>query len=472
MIYCSVCGTANRDGSRYCNQCGGRLDDDTPVTCEHCGAVITKGASQCQSCGIDLAVEPAVVPAAVQGDAEDESDQGEESPAEIDTESDPELEPPLQPSGLPPWLDTVEYLAAAEDEDSLLAETDEEGSEPRIFHDEWSADALPIEPIVGVPYRAHERAELPATAEQRDAADLFAAVAADQVRASALERPAAPKPARADLVWRFLIGFALLLAVVVPLIWPLGPFDVVASVPSAVAAAVQTVDELPAGATALVVFEYDAGLAGDLDPIADAYLHQLFSQQASVLTVSTMPEGAALADMALDRVLSAYPRVRYGEQVLNLGYVPGGEAGVRALAMDLPAAVSVDYRYGASLTTFPLAVGVTDAHSLPLIVVLGRDLTAVQRWVEQVGTMYGARLVAGVPAMIEPAVGPYWLAGQLQGVVAGMGGAAAYERLTTRVGSAGQMLSALRTGIWVVAGLLVLMNLFALVNSWRRRRKA
>jgi hypothetical protein len=30
MIYCPKCGTANRDGSKFCNECGGRLPEAPP----------------------------------------------------------------------------------------------------------------------------------------------------------------------------------------------------------------------------------------------------------------------------------------------------------------------------------------------------------------------------------------------------------------------------------------------------------
>jgi hypothetical protein len=39
MIYCPKCGTANRDGSRFCNECGEELGTQTHVKCPHCGTL-------------------------------------------------------------------------------------------------------------------------------------------------------------------------------------------------------------------------------------------------------------------------------------------------------------------------------------------------------------------------------------------------------------------------------------------------
>jgi len=39
MIYCPKCGTANRDGSRFCNECGEELVIQTHIECPRCGAL-------------------------------------------------------------------------------------------------------------------------------------------------------------------------------------------------------------------------------------------------------------------------------------------------------------------------------------------------------------------------------------------------------------------------------------------------
>ncbi|GAG29247.1 unnamed protein product, partial [marine sediment metagenome] len=95
-----------------------------------------------------------------------------------------------------------------------------------------------------------------------------------------------------------------------------------------------------------------------------------------------------------------------------------------------------------------------------------------QRWIEQVGAPYNTPLVAGVPALAEPAIEPYRSAGQLRGVVAGVGGAAALERLGPGKGSAGRMIPAVRNGAWAAAGLIVLANLAGMLGLRRRAQAA
>lgn len=443
MIYCPGCGTANRDGSRFCNECGQRLADETWPTCSRCGAANPEGTAHCRQCGLDLAHPAPETPAP-----------SEQAPRAT-----------LRNEGLPPWLDSAERF---EDEPLAHEAAPSDSFETRPLQGDWPFDALPIEPIVGVPYRAHERVTLPPTAEQRTAARIFAESAAEEVHASPQDVSAGERGPSPSNAWRRLIACALLVALLVPLFVPIAPLSAVSRIPTGVAAAHEAIQALPAGATVLVVFDYDAGLAGDLQPVADAYLQQLLACNLRVITVSTLPEGAALADAALERARSAHPSAAYGETVLNLGYVAGGEAAVRALAADLAAAAPADYRLTRNTRTFPLLVGITGARDLPLIVVLGRDLTALQRWIEQAATPYGTPLLAGVPALLEPALGPYRSAGQLRGIVGGLSGAAAYEQLQNRPGAGLRSLASVRLGACTVAAIVVLANLAGLVRKKRK----
>ncbi|MBI3964280.1 MAG: zinc ribbon domain-containing protein, partial [Chloroflexi bacterium] len=59
MIYCLVCGLANRDGSRFCNYCGRRVD--ALVTCPACSAVSPLGSRFCNQCGFGVTGLPGQV---------------------------------------------------------------------------------------------------------------------------------------------------------------------------------------------------------------------------------------------------------------------------------------------------------------------------------------------------------------------------------------------------------------------------
>ncbi|MCL6431487.1 MAG: zinc ribbon domain-containing protein, partial [Anaerolineae bacterium] len=467
MIFCQACGTTNREGSRFCNQCGARLSETADIACPRCGAPNAPDWQHCQKCGLDLArgrddVWEGPLPRV---DVPEEGASEAGRPALGTPEGGPARR--ARPHGLPPWLDSAERPEEEAFPESSTGPlpVDEEALAPEAAEGEWSGEAIPIEPVVGVPYRARERAEQPPPPEQREAADLFAMMSDEDVLAS--RRPSASEGSheaerRPEMWLRLLVALVLLVSTMVTVLMQGGPISAEGSIPPPVAAAARAIEQLPPGATALVAFEYDAGLAGDLQPVAEALISEMLGRGLYVLAVSTQPEGAALAEIALDRVRRARAEPGADARAVNLGYVTGGQAAIRALAEDIRTVIPSDWE-GRELADIPALSGIGGAGDLPLVVVLGRDVLAVQAWIEQVGAPYGAPLVAGVPALVEPALVPYQTSGQLQGVVGGAAGAAAFERLTGRPGVGVRSLGAVRAGAWAAGLLIVTVNIgFAL----------
>ncbi|HEC34236.1 MAG TPA: zinc ribbon domain-containing protein [Chloroflexi bacterium] len=54
MIYCPKCGTANRQGSRFCNECGAPLPSQTGLRCPMCGTMNPVGNVYCDNCNARL----------------------------------------------------------------------------------------------------------------------------------------------------------------------------------------------------------------------------------------------------------------------------------------------------------------------------------------------------------------------------------------------------------------------------------
>jgi hypothetical protein len=106
MIGCPYCGTLNRRGSKYCSNCGERLDTVPSIHCPSCNGLNPLGNSLCEFCGAAL-VSPAK-----------EGDTGLQptSPLpEEPAEREPEGSEPVASSRpeLPAWL----YPRAAEQPD-------------------------------------------------------------------------------------------------------------------------------------------------------------------------------------------------------------------------------------------------------------------------------------------------------------------------------------------------------------------
>ena len=148
MIYCPKCKTANRDGSRFCSECGEKLGTQTSPKCPECGALNPVQNLFCSECGARLFSPPVPsdsAPAAPsfkglslptkpsQGAEETppdriESELDRAEGAEPSGDSGPwvmELGDVLQEEDLPTWL---QDLRASLPEDAVPPEGDEPAS--------------------------------------------------------------------------------------------------------------------------------------------------------------------------------------------------------------------------------------------------------------------------------------------------------------------------------------------------------
>jgi len=196
--------------------------------------------------------------------------------------------------------------------------------------------------------------------------------------------------------------------------------------------------KLPTDAVVVVSFDYSPSTEAEMDPLADVVVRDLLSRQARVVAVSLQPEGAAMAQRLLARFEGEYPS---GQRTLNLGYLPGQSIGVRNLAF-LSTATLFQVE-GKSMDDYPAWQDVSGLGDVALVVDVADNPLAVRWWVEQAGpgTQANRPLIAAVSAAVDPTIRPYYnalnpRAGQLRGLISGVAGAAAYEKILQQPGRA------------------------------------
>ena len=140
MIYCPECGTANRDGSKFCNDCGARLDPDQGKRCPMCAQLNPLDAEVCQHCQARLTPLRLGDAPVIFGEEDDEEEQEEEAPGVF-------VESELASEGIAPeptapepadWLRRLRQSAtggADEQEPSAVLGDDEEIEDSGAF--EW-----------------------------------------------------------------------------------------------------------------------------------------------------------------------------------------------------------------------------------------------------------------------------------------------------------------------------------------------
>ncbi len=272
---------------------------------------------------------------------------------------------------------------------------------------------------------------------------------------------ASPAPITSQRLLRWLIALVLFLAVA----WPLftgAQGDLLPDVPpAAVQAVFRQVEQVPSGAPVLLAFEYQPAFGGELDVALRPVVEHLMLRGATLITLSTNPEGALMAEHAL-RVPAAQRGYTAGEQYLHLGFVPGGAAGLAALAERTRMAVPQTLG-GFPAWEQPPLQAVQSLDDFALIVVLADDPAVARLWVEQVARRRpDVPFVLVVSAQAAPLLEPYYQSGQVDGLLAGVMGGAAYERQTGIQGLAQRYGGAFSQGVLVAVALIMLGSVLQL----------
>jgi hypothetical protein len=244
----------------------------------------------------------------------------------------------------------------------------------------------------------------------------------------------------------------MFLGILMPLIRPLGfPVVVVQMVKNVHAA----VDALKPGDTIVMSFDYSAGGSSEIYPQTRAMALQALKKDVKIICIAFSDQGVPFADQIVDIYLKAGKK--YGEDVVNLGYLTGAETGVAAFLADFAKAVPKDTR-GQETASYPIIRATNNANRVQLIGSFGTGKPGPLEWVRQLA-QYKVKYAAGVTTSMAPQAYPYVQAGQCVGVLAGMVDAAGYEALIKDPGPATKGMDAQSMGHLVMIALVLLGNL-------------
>jgi hypothetical protein len=174
----------------------------------------------------------------------------------------------------------------------------------------------------------------------------------------------------------------------------------------------ERIDALTPNDVVLIGYEWDARRISELKPLEQAVVGQLIQKQVKLVLVSTDPQGSLLLfDLRDDLQAANYKEG--GEDYILLGYKPGGDLALRALAQDFQAALHSDFQ-GSDATISALAGGLQTGRPLmalsdfSMLLVLADEPGDVQSWVEQIhSSVPQTPLAFLLPAESAPLVEPY-----------------------------------------------------------------
>ncbi|HKY53303.1 MAG TPA: hypothetical protein VJM08_03310, partial [Anaerolineales bacterium] len=372
----------------------------------------------------------------------------------------------LSPVELPSWVQAMRPVeAVAETVPSVDDQpTEKEGPLAGL------RGLIPIAPIGSARRPKPVSLKLQATDEQQASAALLEQILASETNPRAI---AASSVVMSQNVLRWALSGILLLVLGSMILLRTQTIPVSSALPSEVGVASSAVANIPEGSHMLVVVDYEPSLAGEMEAISGPLLDQIVLLRHPRLSfLSTSPNGSALAErlMSNTNINKSSPSglgYNAGEHYFNLGFLPGGAAGVLEFIQ-------------APQVAMPSS-GVTRLSDYSAIVVLTDHAESGRIWVEQLQTLRqtdplfptlaNQPLLMVSSAQAAPLLQPYVASGQITGMINGLSDAARYEFVNnSRPGIARAYWDTFGVGLMLAIAAITLGSLWSLFTGLRARR--
>ena len=224
------------------------------------------------------------------------------------------------------------------------------------------------------------------------------------------------------------------------------------------------IDSLPTGSVLMVSFDHEASSLPEIRPIGLVILRHAFSKGHRLIGVALLAEGTVIGYRLMQNTAAEYGR-EYGKDYVYLGFKPQYIAAILSMGESIPRTFPRDY-LGRPYEKFALLREVDNYDDITAVISI-TDGSLTTHWMEYGGARYGVRVLSGMTAAMVTTFDPYVASGQMHSLVAGLRGAAEYERLINRKGGGERGMLAQTTAHLYVIGLVLLGN----VIYFRSRRK-
>ena len=325
----------------------------------------------------------------------------------------------LSPVELPSWVQAMRPV------ESVLSEAGTPSIEGQPTEKEGPLAGLrgviPSAPIGSSRRPKAFSLKLLATDEQQAGAALFDQILAGETAAHAVTSVLS---VTSQNVLRWAIAGVLFLVLGVVVLLRSQVMQVSAVLPADLGAASNAIAAIPNHSSVLVVVDYEPSLAGEMEAVSAPVLNQLIlAHQPRLVFLSTSPNSAGLIERLLSSALISAPDefvYTLGNQYFNLGYLPGGSAGIMGF-------INQPNRVLPSAT-------VQSFSEYAAVIVLTDHAESGRAWVEQLDvakqidpSLAAQSLILVTSAQAGPLLQPYVSSKQAAGLVNGLADAARFE---------------------------------------------
>jgi hypothetical protein len=287
---------------------------------------------------------------------------------------------------------------------------------------------------------------------------------------------------RALLTLFLFVGLAVVILVGMP------TFSLPVFFPREAGDAWNVVSSIPKGANVLVVFDYDPARIGEMETATMPVFDQIHG--ANFTFISTSETGAMLTDDFItnySKYLANKDPNKGVEPISyqNLGYLPGGEMGIRAFIQNPQGTagyviggnpIFVDLNPVPGWTTDPWK-GIKSLSQFAAVILVTDNSESARAWIEQ--TTAAPDLIPYIPfvvissAQAAPVIQPYYESKQINGLINGLYGGVLIEQKNQQGPNTGSAYwNAYSMGIWFAVILILGGGLLNLILGLRDRRNA
>lgn len=227
------------------------------------------------------------------------------------------------------------------------------------------------------------------------------------------------------------------------------------------------VDKLPPSSAVIFDFSQVMATYANNMPASVAVANHLWEKKARIISIAIVFDGVVAFSEMLK--LTDMKGKKYGEDYVEIGFLPGEETGYAAFAKDIRGSAKYD-RYGNPTADMPVLRGIKDANDIALFV----QTAGSPYWVPVVRQFYAPyKTPIGLINLraSQLIIGPLIQARQLIGVLYEFSGAAEYEALRGKISLGARFMTALAASMVYGFALLTLGNIPTLISKIRKQKE-
>ena len=227
---------------------------------------------------------------------------------------------------------------------------------------------------------------------------------------------------------RKFIFVLIALAVLIPLLYP-NLIELPIKVDKNTKIVFNSISELKSGDKVLLSFAYGASTKPEVHPMAIALLKHLFAKDIKVYIVSLWPESPIMANQAIKEIIDTKLfNLEEGVDYALFGYKTGGFIVIKGIAENFREVYKQDHN-GNLIEDLTIMDDIYSVSDFDFVFDFSAGVPGNAEWVQYACDPKKIPLSSGCTSIMVTDAIPYIESGQLKGILAGMPGAAEYEKM-------------------------------------------